>query len=111
MATLKPTVKAKAKVAKVAAPKAAGVAPAPKAIVKKVAAPAPKAVAPKLGLVRDGETRPFMAGQVLRKLGTKDGVTEKMVAELNKVYGDENTKESTFALRNAWHAIRGFSAS
>jgi hypothetical protein len=108
MATLKPTVKAKAKVA---APKAAGVAPAPKAIVKKVAAPAPKAVAPKLGLVRDGETRPFMAGQVLRKLGMKNGVTEKMVAELNTAYGDENTKESTFALRNAWHAIRGFSAS
>lgn len=66
--------------------------------------------------VRETITRPYLAGVIIAKAAGskakadlyKVGVTEEMVAELDKAYGKPNPAESTFCLRNAWHAIRGF---
>lgn len=58
--------------------------------------------------VRKSKTRPFLAGQIIREVGHDKGVTPEMVATLNERFGKENNTESEFALRNAWHAIRGW---
>jgi len=58
--------------------------------------------------VRVAVTRPYMAGVIIGKHGLDAGITDAMVAELNAAYGKENDGESLFALRNAWHAARGF---
>jgi outer membrane biosynthesis protein TonB len=59
--------------------------------------------------VRDGATRPFYAGKVIKAHGLENGVTESMVAALDKTFGRPNERQSFFILRNAWHAIRGYS--
>ena len=59
--------------------------------------------------VRATRTRPFLAGIIIQGHGREAGITKEMVAELDEAYGKPNEVESIFALRNAWHAIRGFS--
>lgn len=76
-----------------------------KAAKEKAAAAKKKAAIPG---VRATITRPFLAGQIIKKHGRKAGVTEAMVTELDEIYGKANPAESMFTLRNAWHAIRGF---
>ena len=51
--------------------------------------------------------RPYYAGLVIAKHGLDAGVTEAMAHEVNALVGTGNTRESLFALRNAWHAIKG----
>jgi len=58
--------------------------------------------------VRETRTRPYLAGTIIAEHGLEAGVTEAMVAELDDLYGKTNPAESLFALRNAWHSIRGF---
>lgn len=70
-----------------------------------VAAPV---VASKAGGVRYGESRPFVCGRVLAEYGVLGGVTDEMVAAVDGTYPEANPRESLFALRNAWHAIRGY---
>lgn len=71
-----------------------------------LALPAPKPPAP-VG-VRAGQTRSYLAGCLVRKHGIKAGVTPAMVAELDNLYGKANPTESTFCLKAAWHAARGY---
>ncbi len=85
------------------AKKGAAKAAAPKAAAKPEASKTPS-----IPGVREVRTRPFLAGIVIKNAGgLKAGVTEDMVAELDKLYGKTNPAESLFTLRNAWHAIRG----
>ncbi len=99
---------------KAAAEKAKAEAAAAKEAAKKKAAEekaAAKAAAktPSLPGVRETVTRPFVAGQIIKRHGgLAAGVTDAMVAELDKEYGKVNPTESMFCMRNAWHAIRGF---
>jgi outer membrane biosynthesis protein TonB len=58
--------------------------------------------------VREVVTRPYLAGQIIAKYGLAAGVTDDMVSELDDAYGKVNPAESLFTLRNAWHAIRGY---
>lgn len=58
--------------------------------------------------VREAKTRPYIAGQVIAKMGLGEGVTPAMIAEVDELYGNENPRESKFSLRNAWHAIRAW---
>lgn len=87
-------------------------APGPVAKKKSIVAAAPKQApdddTPKLTGVRAAVTRPYLAGQIIKEMGVEVGVTEAMVKELDNRYGKVNENESWFALRNAWHAIRGF---
>ena len=63
---------------------------------------------PKLVGVTHTATRPYYAGVVVRRHGVDAGVTDAMVAEVDQLYGRPNPRESTFCLKNAWHAVRGF---
>jgi hypothetical protein len=108
----KPAAKKKAANQVTSTPGGAGVTKKKKAKAEDEDEPKAKPTAPKTPKavskgVRDGRTRPYLAGIVL-KLHVGEGVTDDMVKELNAAYGDENETESRFALRNAYHAIRGF---
>lgn len=98
--------------------------PEPAPAKKKAAAPAPaekpakekKPTKPakdddgtaKIPGVRETRTRPFLAGCLIKENGMGAGITDAMVAELDKQYGKTNPAESLFCLRNAWHSIRGY---
>jgi len=58
--------------------------------------------------VRATRTRPYLAGMVVARHGLKAGVTPEMVAELDEEYGKVNPVESTWCLKSAWHAARGY---
>ncbi len=58
--------------------------------------------------VRAMRSRPYLAGVIIAKHGLAAGVTDAMVAELDEAYGKPNPTESTFCLKSAWHAARGF---
>jgi hypothetical protein len=83
---------------------------------KKAEAPDPKPATPKIPGVRESVTRPYLAGLVIKTFAgsrtkadlLRVGVNEEMVAAVDKAAGKANPAESTFALRNAWHAIRGY---
>jgi hypothetical protein len=61
------------------------------------------------GVAPTARTRAYYAGVVIRRHGQAAGVTAAMVAELNAAYGKPNDTESEICLRNAWHALRGYS--
>jgi hypothetical protein len=89
--------------------------PVKKAAEKKGVKTAKKAAAPKPAKeksttpgVRASRSRPYLAGIIIKKHTLEAGVTDEMCEELNTAYGKENTAESMFTLRNAWHAIRGW---
>ena len=65
---------------------------------------------PTLVGVRFGAVRPYIAGQVLASNGIQNGVTAAMIEEVEGLVGDDakNPTETAFALRNAWHALRGY---
>lgn len=88
----------KKETAKQPAPAPAAAEPKPKATPKKPKAPG----------VQAKVTRPYLAGQIIGKHGLAAGVTPAMVAELNEAYGKANDVESTFCLKNAWHACRAY---
>lgn len=90
----------KAKPGKVAKKKTAAAKPATPA--------EPASDEPKLVGVRATVTRPYLAGKIIQSVGMEVGITEEMVQQLDEEYGKANPSESWFALRNAWHAIRGF---
>lgn len=74
------------------------------------AAPKPEAKPkPKPAGVAFAKTRPYVAGLILRRHGLAAGVTPAMIAEVDAEYGDANPRESSFCLRNAWHAARAYS--
>ena len=81
---------------------------ADKAAAKAAKDAAKAAAAPGIPGVRETRTRPYLAGTLIAKYGPAAGVTEEMVAELDDLYGKVNPVESLFTLRNAWHAVRGF---
>lgn len=58
--------------------------------------------------VRATVTRPYLAGKIIAEYGINVGITDEMAKRLDEEYGKANPSESMFALRNAWHAIRGF---
>ena len=58
--------------------------------------------------VRPMRARPYLAGSIIAKHGLVAGVTDVMVAELDKAYGKPNHNESQFCLKNAFHAVRGY---
>jgi hypothetical protein len=65
----------------------------------------------KANAVKATPTRQYYAGIVVKKYGLKEGVSDDMIADLYAAYGPPNTnneKEALYALRNAWHAIRGY---
>lgn len=74
-----------------------------KATAKK---PTPK---PKAPGVAAKVTRPYLAGQIIKKHGLAAGVTDAMVAELDAAYGRANPTESRYRLSEAWHVARGYS--
>lgn len=87
-------------------PAAAPVAPKPaKAAEKPTAAKQAPETVPG---VRPTRTRPYLAGVIVAKHGLAAGITDAMVAELDKAYGKPNPRESAFCLKNAHHAARGF---
>ncbi len=61
-----------------------------------------------VGIRTDVRSRPFLAGVIIKTAGRTAGITEKMVKELDKLYGTANPRESLFCLRNAHGAIRGY---
>jgi hypothetical protein len=99
---------------------AAPVAAAPQAPAQPATAPADVAPAPRTRKprtqdpnkvnkgVRESRTRPYIAGEILKEFGLDNGITPAMVAALEARYPKPNVRESEFALRNAWHAVRGF---
>lgn len=70
--------------------------------------PKPTPKKPKAPGVLAKVTRPYLAGQIIARHGLAAGVTDAMVAELNEAYGKPNDVESTFCLKNAWHACRAY---
>jgi outer membrane biosynthesis protein TonB len=60
--------------------------------------------------VRDSFTRVYAAGVVLsrHKETMSSGITKQMVEEVCKLFGDENTDESFYSLRHAWHGVNGY---
>ena len=97
-----------------AAPAAAPAAPAAAKGKGKAKAAATPAAAPaeeegdSVNGVRFGETRPFLCGQTLAEVGMLTGVTDEMVAAVDEASGKPNPRESRFALRNGWQAVRGY---
>lgn len=87
-----------------------------KTAAKKKEAPAPATdeergtrTMEELPKVRKSNTRMYYAGIVLKEHGyTDEGITQKMVDDLNVMYGKANQAESFYALRDAWHVIRGY---
>ncbi len=63
-----------------------------------------------MGVSPTQKTRAYYAGVVLGKHGMKVGVTKEMIAEVDAAYSRPNPIESEICLRNAWHAIRAFTA-
>lgn len=72
------------------------------------AAPAPVEEVTKIPRVRSTETRPFLAGQIIKEYGLEVGVTDEMIAELDRRYGTNKPRECAHILRHAWHSVRGF---
>ena len=52
--------------------------------------------------------RNYFAGQIIKKHGLDADITDALVAQVDKLTGKPNPKESLFCLRNARHAIRGY---
>lgn len=81
---------------------------------KKAAKPAKVAKAPvedgqvRVPRVRSTETRPFLAGQIIKEYGLDVGVTDEMIAELDRRYGTNKPRECAHILRHAWHSVRGY---
>lgn len=72
-----------------------------------IAAPAK----PKMPGVALLATRPYIAGQIIKRHGLAAGVTDAMVAELDAAYAagkKPNPTQSKFDLQSAWQATRGF---
>lgn len=63
-----------------------------------------------MGVSPTQKTRAYYAGVVLGKYGMAVGVTKEMIAEVDAAYNRPNPIESEICLRNAWHAIRAFTA-
>ncbi len=63
------------------------------------------------GVAPNSRTRAYFAGVVVARNGLAAGITDAMIAEVDALYGDANTIESSGRLRNAWHSIRGFYAA
>jgi len=61
--------------------------------------------------VRETKTRAYLAGEIVGRCGLEAGVTDEMIAELNKAFGKANDIESRARLRGAWHSIRGYLAT
>lgn len=127
VAKKKATKKAAKKTPAPAKKKAAKKAPAKKkAAAKKKAtskkdddSPAPakkKAAKKKAKGMRAGRTRTYIVGEVLAKYAGDDivpeVVTQKMLDEADKAYAKisdkANPRETEFAMRNAWHVLRGY---
>jgi hypothetical protein len=62
----------------------------------------------KVAGVKSLRNRLFCAGVVLKKHGIEKGVTEKMIAEVDKLYGRSDMKASKAQLVGAWHVLNGF---
>jgi len=79
-----------------------------KAAKKAKAAPAPKKGVPGIRNVEITGNRPYSCGAVFAAHGLEGGLTDKMVAEIDEACGVANERETKFAARNAFQAIRGF---
>jgi hypothetical protein len=76
---------------------------------KKAPAPAAESKAPKTpGVAAGMKTRAGCAGAVVAKYGLAAGVTDAMIAEVDKAYGRPNPTESSICTRNAFHAITAY---
>ena len=52
--------------------------------------------------------RKHLAGKLIAKYGLQAGVTEDMIAELDRAVGVPKPRESGLILRQAWHSINGY---
>lgn len=96
-------------VAKLKAEQAAKKKPATKAKPEPTVAAEPAPIDPAtLTGVSMAATRPYFAGLVIARHGLAAGVTDEMIAEVDAMYKSPCPRESKFALRNAWHAARGY---
>jgi len=75
---------------------------------KAKAAPKPKKGLPGIRNVEVTGNRPYSCGTVFAAHGLEGGLTPEMVEEIDKACGVPNERESLFAARNAWQAIRGY---
>ena len=52
--------------------------------------------------------RDYYAGVVLKEIGLKTGITDEVIAQIDKLYGKKNPKATKLAAVKAWHALDGY---
>jgi len=58
--------------------------------------------------VRSIHNRQFCAGVVLREAGIESGLTDKIISDLARRFGDDNLVANKAHLRCAWHTLNGY---